>query len=489
MSRGVKTIVGVAAAIAIPFAAPAIAGAIGASLGISAASMGMSAAVGSVLGSAAVGAGLGAATSAALGQNVGRGALLGGIGGGIGGYTSAANAATAATAAPSAGAPGLPSMGGGTGLTMGGGSTGLTLPTGAAPGGLSTGGATGIASGFTPSALAPMDYSLTAGMQFPTMGLDPSAAGVGLRAPDPGFFASAADRALTAGTPVDYSLAAGMPSQGQGISVAAASPTGGTQMLTGQGAFASTTPAAAYAGGGYSPTLAAMSAPGGATAGTATAAAGRPTTFVEALKQVPSNIAARFSDPQALADLTLRAAGQLAGSALAGDGLSSEERGLLDAQTEELRTLQQQNQSLFNQRLEQAQALIGESKYFDPEYFGLQRARRAQITGARAKQAGLRGLTGGARQAEGRRFDLATGRDTGTAYDVGFGTGVAGRLQTQQAGLSMFPQAYPGSFNEYGNISRAYGQAAARRDVEARNIGSLFGSLTGRADSEKNARA
>lgn len=65
MSKGVKKVLGVVAAIAVPFVAPAIAGAIG---------------VSSAVGQAAVGAGLGAAASAATGGNPVVGALTGGVG-------------------------------------------------------------------------------------------------------------------------------------------------------------------------------------------------------------------------------------------------------------------------------------------------------------------------------------------------------------------------------------------------------------------------
>jgi hypothetical protein len=169
----------------------------------------------------------------------------------------------------------------------------------------------------------------------------------------------------------------------------------------------------------------------------------------------------------------------LAGSALAGEGLSSEEKALLNAQTEELRMLQQTNRALFNQRLEQAQNLIGESDYFSPEYFGLQRARRTQVAGAKAKAAGLRGLTGERRESEERRFDLATARDTGTAYDQGYATGQAGRLQTMQAGLSAMPSSFPSSMGEYSNLRSAYGYASDRARRAQADIGELFGSFTG----------
>jgi hypothetical protein len=209
---------------------------------------------------------------------------------------------------------------------------------------------------------------------------------------------------------------------------------------------------------------------------------------MEALKALPGEIANKFTDPKTLADLTLRAAGQLAGSAVAGDGLSGEERGLLDTQTAELKELQKNNVALFNERIEQARGLVGESKYFDPEYFGLQRARRTQIAGATAKRAGLRGLEGGRRTAEGRRFDLATARDTGTAFDQGFGAGVQGRLATTQAGLSLYPASYPSSMGDYMNLSRAYDTAENRKIREQSQIGTLFGSLTGRVEDNTPAR-
>lgn len=238
-----------------------------------------------------------------------------------------------------------------------------------------------------------------------------------------------------------------------------------------------------YAAG--APTAAGItsSAIGAGTAGTAAATA----TFAEALRQVPSEVAAKFRDPAMMADLTLRAGGMLAGSLAAGDGLNSEERKLLAAQTEELRRAQTENVGLFNQRLQQAQELAGSAKYFDPEYFGLQTARRAQVTGARAKQAGLRGLTGAQRTAEARRFDLATGRDTGTAFDTGYSTGVQGRVQAQQAGLVAMPTQFPTSDAGYSSLYAAYGDANTRRTQQASDIGALFAPF-GERDEDEDGR-
>jgi len=218
----------------------------------------------------------------------------------------------------------------------------------------------------------------------------------------------------------------------------------------------------------------------------APAAAAAPQTFAEAVRAVPGAIASKFSDPKVLADLTLRAAGSIAGSLIAGDGMSDQEKRLLQAQTDELRKLQESNKALFDQKLQAAQDLIGESKYFDPEYFGLQRARRAQLAGAKAKQAGLRGLTGSRRASEERRLDLATGRDTGTAFDQGYGVGVQGRLQTRQAGLSAMP-AYPSADSGFTNLRSAYDAANTRRRDSISDFGKLYGSFTGTANARSVA--
>lgn len=375
MSKSVKKIIGVVAAIAIPFAAPAIAGAIlGSAAGVFA----------TTATSAAVGAALGAGTAAVTGGDVGRGALFGGIGGGVGGFT-AARAAQAAKAAQAAQAPGTA---GGT-LGAGGGAF--------VPGG-------------TP----------------PTVGLS---------------------------TPAGGTLGEG----------------GGAFIAGGTGAPATVTPA-----------VAASTTAAGTTAAGATAAAAPKMTFLEALKAAPGKIAAKFSDPQALADLTLRAGAQLAGSAMSDTGLSSEERGLLAAQTEELRNLQQTNRDAFNLRMQEAMNLIGEARYFDPEYFGLQSARRAQLAVGRERQAGLRGLTGERRAAASRRYDIEAGRRTGTAYDVGYGQGVAGRLQTRQAGISAIPtEMSPTAFSGYTPLLAGYGTGYNRQRQQQGDIADLFGSFTG----------
>lgn len=217
-------------------------------------------------------------------------------------------------------------------------------------------------------------------------------------------------------------------------------------------------------------------------AGTQAGQAG--TSFVEALKKVPAEVAARFQDPKQLADLTLRAAGMLAGSVAAGEGLTDQEMALLNAQMQDLDTMRRMNNEVFMARLNEAQQLIGESRYFDPDYFGRMGAAQAQFAGSQAKRAGLRGKTGEERRVASRQYDLGISRNAAAGYDSGYQTGVEGRLKTRAAGLAAFPGMYP-SQASYAGIGNMYDLGERRAAERARNIGEFFGSLTGRRDAER----
>jgi len=210
--------------------------------------------------------------------------------------------------------------------------------------------------------------------------------------------------------------------------------------------------------------------------------AGTPTTFAQTLRNVPSAVAAKFRDPAVLADMTLRAAGMMAGSAIAGSGLSPEEEELLEAQRQELEYLQTNNQALFQERLNQARNLIGEARYFDPNYFGLQQAAGVQLRGARAREEALAGIDprrAGLRAAEERRANLAIGRDVGTAYSQGYQTGTEGRTGLLEAGLRQLPAGAPATaLGAYGQtLANMYGGAASRQEQSQRDVGSLFESF------------
>lgn len=222
--------------------------------------------------------------------------------------------------------------------------------------------------------------------------------------------------------------------------------------------------------------------------GAAGAAGGSTPTFFEALKSVPSAIGKSLSNPERMADFVLRGAGMLAGSAMAGDGLTAEELQLVQQQANELRELQNTNRTLFNEKLQQAYNLIGEAEYFDPEYFGLQSMRKAQVQGAVDKRDAMRNMamsdaSQSARNSALRAMDLGIARNTGTAYDQGYNTAISNRLNTRQAGLQNMPGYLPYDNPATNSLLRARDSAYERRRTTQDDIGELFGSLTGRASA------
>ena len=481
---GLMAVVAVVAAVAIPFVAPAIAASIGVSGAIAGAAAGAgltaatAATVGSVVGSAIVGAGLGAVSAAVTGGDVGRGALMGGLGGGVSGYFNAPDLASTAGGAPVATNPGSPNFVGPVQTpttTMGI----ANLPDGSAA----------IAT-FDP---ASGTYVTAGGQAVPSSSIayggqvDSALAAQLSSANDLQGAANAIQSSgtLSVNTPTAIGgNAANLATTNYynaGLNTANAGAAGASAPYAQSGqAVGATAENVAAVQAASNPTYASNvvkpAAPAGAT-GTTPAA---PTTFSEAIKQ-------KFTDPKNQADMVLRAAGQLAGSAIAGDGLSPEEKQLLAQQKAELEQLKQTNQELFNQRVQGAQDLLGESRYFDPSYFGLQAARQVTNQGARAKQEALRQIgpnRAGLRASESRRFDLGIGSGSQTAYMQGADNAEQNKVRLQTAGLSALPTSGPSGALQYGNyLGSLYDAADKRRRQTAADVGSLFGSFTGSSSS------
>ena len=488
---GLKAVVGVVAAVAIPFAAPAIVGALASSTAIAAAMPALTAALsttaGAVVGSAIVGAGLGAVSARVTGGDVGRGALMGAIGGGIGGYTQAgqitaqgANVGTGSTSVLDAGTANLATTPTANAVVTNVGSgTGYWSPELGAfvdPTTGSTIAAQNIAYGGT------VDSALASQL---------SSGGVGAQGLADAINASGT---LAVNTPGAVGGSAGAFGAGGGMyydpttAVAGSAPSYAQAGLQYTPAMEQAAANAAVSSGQMVNTAATATTPvqtvqAGTTGAAGTVAQAAPATFSEALKQ-------KFTDPRNQADLFLRAAGQIAGSTIAGDGLSDEERQLLQQQTAELEQLRTTNQELFNQRLQEAQNIIGESKYFDPSYFGLQSERAVKTAGSRAKREALGNFgsqRAGLRRAEERRFDLGLATGGQTAYLQGADAAQQNKLRTQQAGINALPTSGPAAGLQYGQyVGSLYDAADRRRRQAAGDIGDLFGSFTGGQQASSN---
>jgi len=163
----------------------------------------------------------------------------------------------------------------------------------------------------------------------------------------------------------------------------------------------------------------------------------------------------------------------LIGGALAGAPMAE----MAKAQEAELKRAQQVNAALTQQRLDQANQLIGEAAYYDPEYMARQAAEAAMIRGGIQTAEQTRGLTGERLAAERRRMALGTSRTAGSAYQQGYGTGVGSRVQTRQAGIQAIPTEYP-TTSSASAIAAAETARQAKAQEEA-GLAALFGQVIG----------
>ena len=217
---------------------------------------------------------------------------------------------------------------------------------------------------------------------------------------------------------------------------------------------------------------------------TAADAAAAPS-FMQAIRGVPGAIAERMSDPKNLADLTLRAGASLLTGELAGDGLSDQERQLLEQQITELQELRGTNEELFKTRLQEAMNLLGEARYFNPEAFGLRAMADVQLAGAQAtreaeRQAALRPGQAGLSAADRRRAGLDITARGQAAYARGAESAQQQRMTTLQASLAQLPDRGPTSALNYGaGLSQQFALADERRRQDIADINSVFGTITG----------
>jgi len=154
--------------------------------------------------------------------------------------------------------------------------------------------------------------------------------------------------------------------------------------------------------------------------------------------------------------------------------------GIVEAQQAELMRAQNMNAALTQQRLDQANKLIGEAAYYDPEYMARQAAETAQIRGGLQETEGTRGLTGERLAAERRRYRLNTSRAAGSAYQQGYGTGVGARTQTRQAGIQAMPTAYPTTGGESTIALQNKFLAEEERRRKEDDLAKLFGQALNR---------
>jgi len=158
-------------------------------------------------------------------------------------------------------------------------------------------------------------------------------------------------------------------------------------------------------------------------------------------------------------------------------------------QADALRRQEEQQQGLFARREALSKSLEEQAAATNPEYFGLQSARRMQEAGALATQQAAEQVPfykPGLRLAESRRGQLATARGTGTAYDVGYGTGVEQKTRLTQGAIEALGTA---PMTDYSSMANYYGEQAAGTRQGGLDVGRLFGDIMGRYDQAQQRRA
>ncbi len=196
-------------------------------------------------------------------------------------------------------------------------------------------------------------------------------------------------------------------------------------------------------------------------------ASGLPTSGViqAGVRSIPGKIEAAagkafksLTDPSKLADRAIQFGLNKVANATFDPSAATtpQERALMEQQTAALGDMRARDAASFGLKMQGAKSLMGQSAYYDPTYFGQQRATASRNASARAAQAGLRAIGPdhtGQRAAEARRYALGAARTTGTAFDQGFQSGVTNQTRVLNAGVSAIPTpsgGYLNSLAQYG---------------------------------------
>lgn len=277
-----------------------------------------------------------------------------------------------------------------------------------------------------------------------------------------------------------------------------AAPAAGTTGAAPATAGAAGVPAAGTAGAALPGVEAYMATPGFTTAAAGEAAAAGATGAAAAPQTIGQALSGAAARPTSvltggISNITKGLSGAMGAVGAGGLNLGAVAPGLVAAgltstpgaaitraQQAELARAQNVNAAITQQRLDQANRLIDEAAYYDPEYMARQAAEAAKIRGGIQETEGTRGLTGERLAAERRRYRLGTARTAGSAYQQGYGTGVSARTQTRQAGIQSIPTNYPTTTGESSTtLANKFMADEARRSQEA-GLAALFGQALNR---------
>ena len=227
--------------------------------------------------------------------------------------------------------------------------------------------------------------------------------------------------------------------------------------------------------------------------------------FMETMGQTGTALKEKFTNPEVLANMTLKAGGMVAGAVLVPDDampvLPPEFNETYAAYMEELKALKAKDEDAFNTKMALSKQYLVNAGQLDPIYGGNQAANDVLIAGAnRIKEAKRkRSLTDFRTDTtnEDRRADIGLAKDRARAFDTGYLNTLKESIGLTDAGMKALPSAKDYStyasglatgqddiFNMYnaaGNINTA--NVAARENL-SKTIGG-FATGDGEMDKDK----
>ena len=188
----------------------------------------------------------------------------------------------------------------------------------------------------------------------------------------------------------------------------------------------------------------------------------------------------RFTDPTALADLTVQASINVLGATLLKPELSDEEQELINLQKQQLAELKAKDEKAYNFAMQRAQAFLDKAENFDVQQYARQTYGRTLNRLSQAKREALRKINPnrpGLRAAEARRFDLGRGSQGATAYDRGLITGLKQQGDFYNKAASTFPSGGGNYSAALTGLEQTYANLAKKQSDAQKGINQMFGPL------------
>lgn len=196
--------------------------------------------------------------------------------------------------------------------------------------------------------------------------------------------------------------------------------------------------------------------------------------------QTASEIGARFTDPKALADVSIQAGINVLGSTLLGVGEpSDEEKELLEMQKQQLQDLKEKDEAAYNFAMSQAKKFLGLADDYDPTQKARQAYQQTMNRAAALKRDNLRKISynnPGLRAAERRRYDLGASANAASAYDRGMIAGLDTQAGLYQKASSLYPKT--GGYNAaLTGLSQSYANLAKKKSDAQAGLNQMFGAF------------